>query len=348
MRKSRWMPCGSALWGGAARDKTSRARALVFLLLLAVLPSFARAAFVPGINARTLTHGGALRNYDVYAPASYSGAESVPLVIDLHGFGSNGADHRGYSGWTTKAETEGFLVVHPNGLFEGWNAGTCCGAAMTTGVDDVGFLSAMADAIVAEGAVSAERVYVTGLSNGGAMSHRMACEAADQIAAAAPMAFPVPYGDFEAQCQPSRPIPVLAFMGLNDVIIPYSAGVFGGAVASLDAWRAKNVCGTGPFEVNETHGFGGTCVVDTSCAEGVAVGLCSVTGASFAPPFDIYNGHILYFNLDGLVLADRAWTFLSAFSLPAAGVPVAGPLGWAVLGAGLAGAGFVMLRRKKR
>ncbi len=322
--------------------------ALGLVALVAMAPGLVAADYAPGINTRTLTHGGALRDYDVYAPASYSGAQSVPLVIDLHGFGSNKGDHRGISGWTTKAETEGFLVVHPNGLFNAWNAGVCCGAAMTTAVDDVGFLSAMVDDIVAEGAVSAERVYVTGLSNGGAMSHRMACESADKIAAAAPMAFPVPYGDFEAQCQPSRPIPVLAFMGLTDVVIPYSSGFFGGALPSLDAWRAKNVCGTGPFEINETHGFGGTCVVDTSCEQGVAVGLCSVNGASFAPPLDIYNGHILYFNLDGMVLADRAWTFLSAVSLPATEVPVAGPLGWAVLGTGLASAGFVMLRRKKR
>lgn len=341
--------------GMQKRRRTLAGRSGLFALglvaagvLVGVAAGPVAADYAPGINPRTLTHGGALRSYDVYAPASYSGAQSVPLVVDLHGFGSNGADHRGISGWTTQAETAGFLVVHPNGLFSGWNAGVCCGVAMTTGVDDVGFLSAMVDAIVAEGAVDAARVFVTGLSNGGAMSHRMACEAADKIAAAAPMAFPVPYVDFEAGCQPSRPIPVLAFMGLNDIVIPYSSGAFGGALPSLDAWRAKNVCGTGPFEINETHGFGGTCVVDTSCAEGVEVGLCSITGASFAPPLDIYNGHILYFNLDGLVLPDRAWTFLSAFSLPAAGVPVAGPLGWAVLGAGLAGAGIVMLRRQQR
>jgi len=256
-------------------------------------------------------------------------------------------DQRDISGWTAKAEAESFLVVHPNGLFNSWNAGVCCGTALTTGVDDVGFLRAMVDAIVAEGAVNAARVFVTGLSNGGAMSHRLACEAADKIAAAAPMAFPVPYGNFAAQCQPARPIPVLAFMGLTDVVIPYSGGVFGGALPSLGAWRAKNLCGTGAYEIQETYG-GSDCVVDTSCSDGVEVGLCSIRGASFAPPLNIYNGHILYFNLDGVVLADRAWTFLSAFSLPVVEVPVAGPLGWAVLGAGLAGAGFVMLRRKKR
>jgi polyhydroxybutyrate depolymerase len=265
------------------------------------------------------------------------------VVVDIHGFGSDKVQHRGFSGWTVKAETEGFLVVHPNGLFNSWNAGTCCGTAMTSGVDDVGFLRAMVDAIAAEGSVNAARIYVTGLSNGGAMSHRIACEAADVFAAAAPMAFPVPYTDFPNQCFPARPIPVLAFMGLTDVVIPYSSGVFGGALPSLDAWRAKNSCGTGPLEVQETYG-GSDCQIDTSCGGGAEVGLCSIRGSAFAPPLDIYNGHILYFNDDAVVLADRAWAFLDQFALSTATVPVAGPLGWGMLGLGLAAGGMLMLR----
>ena len=75
------------------------------------------AAFLPGINSRTLTHVGVLRDFDVYAPASYTGAQEVALVVDLHGFGSSKTEQRGLSGWTVKAESEGFLVVHPNGLF---------------------------------------------------------------------------------------------------------------------------------------------------------------------------------------------------------------------------------------
>ena len=78
------------------------------------------------------------------------------------------------------------------------------------------------------------------------------------------------------------------------------------------------------------------------------MGLCSVRGSSFPPPLNTVNGHILYFNLDGLVLPDRAWAFMSEFSLPAVELPLAGPGGWAVLGAGLAVAGIVMLRRSGR
>ena len=331
--------------GGKVRSASGVLALFLALFLMCLVIQAAEAAFLPGINSRTLTHGGALRDFDVYAPASYTGVQEVALVVDIHGFSSNKVEHRGLSGWTAKAETEGFLVVHPNGLFNSWNAGTCCGTAMTSGVDDVGFLRAMVDAIGAEGSVNAARIYVTGLSNGGAMAHRIACEAADVFAAAAPMAFPVPYTDFPNQCFPVRPIPVLAFMGLTDVVIPYASGVFGGALPSLDAWRAKNACGTGPLEVQETYG-GSDCQIDTSCGGGAEVGLCSIRGSAFAPPLNVYNGHILYFNDDAVVLAARAWAFLDKFSLPVATIPVAGPLGWGMLGLGLAGAGMMMLRSR--
>ncbi len=294
--------------------------ALVLVAALAILiPGPARAEYAPGINTRTLTHDAAVRDYDVYAPVGYPGAQPVALVVDIHGFGSDKIGHRGISGWTAKAETEGFLVAHPNGLLNAWNAGVCCGVAVTNAVDDVGFLRAMVEAIVAEGSLDPSRIYVTGLSNGGAMSHRLACEAADLFAAAAPMAFPVPYSDFASQCQPARPIPVLAFMGLSDIVIPYENGFFGGAQPSLAAWRSKNACGVGPLEVQEVYG-GSDCQLDTSCAEGVEVGLCSVRGSALAPPFAMYSGHILYFNDDGMVLPDRAWTFFDAIAVPEPGV----------------------------
>ncbi len=322
----------------------------LFCTLVAGLLPFALAGpvgadFSPGTNPRTLTHAAALRDYDVYAPASYDGGENVALVVDIHGFGSNGLEQRGMSGWTAKAESEGFLVVHPNGLFNSWNAGVCCGASMTTGVDDVGFLRAMVESIVAEGAVNPARIFVTGLSNGGAMSHRLACEAADLFAAAAPMAFPVPYIDFPGQCQPARPIPVLAFMGLSDIVIPYAGGAFGGAIPSLEAWRAKDGCGSGALEVHEVYG-GSDCQVDTSCSGDVEVGLCSVRGSVMPPPYANVSGHLLYYNDDAMVLADRAWAFFDQFALPAPMVPVAGPLGWGLLGLGLTSAGVLMLRRQ--
>lgn len=293
----------------------------------------------------TLTHDSQLRTYDVRRPLSSASAPLVPLVVDLHGFTSDGNQQRGISGWTTIAAANGFLVAWPDGLDNSWNAGTCCGTSAANNVDDVGFIRAMVAAIVAQANVDPGRIYVTGLSNGGAMSHRLACEAADLFAAAAPMAFPVPYVDFPNECQPARSIPVLLFMGLTDILVPYS-----GAAPSFAAWRDKDGCDSAgvPLEVSETYG-GSDCALDTSCGEpGLEVGLCGVTGSSFDPPLDPFNGHLLYFNDDDFDISQRAWDFMSRYSTTAAApnVPVLGaPL---LLGGALAAAGVAALRRPRR
>ena len=101
------------------------------------------------------------------------------------------------------------------------------------------------------------------------------------------------------------------------------------------------------MEVNETYG-GSDCALDTSCGEpGLEVGLCSVTGSSFDPPLDPFNGHLLYFNEDAFDISQRAWDFMSRYSTTAVvpSVPVLGtPL---LLGAALAAGGVAALRRNR-
>ncbi len=221
----------------------------------------------------TLTHDAQLRTYDVLVPSS-AGAVPRPLVVDLHGSGSSSGEQRFISFWGGLAEREAFLVAWPNGLDNSWNGGTCCGTAVVNNVDDVGFIRAMVAAIQAEANVDPGRIYVTGLSNGGAMSHRLACEAADLFAAAVPMAFPTPYLDFANECQPSESIPVLLFMGFTDILVPYA-----GAAPSFAGWRDKNGCDSGgiPAEVTETYG-GSDCEIDTSCG-----GTMSLPRSGWAP-----------------------------------------------------------------
>lgn len=292
----------------------------------------------------TLTHDTALRSYDVLRPASATDSQARPLVVDLHGFNSDGNGQRNISGWNVLAEANDFYVAWPDGLFNSWNGVTCCGTAVTNNVDDVGFIRAMVAAISTEVNIDSERIYVTGLSNGGAMTHRLACEAADLFAAAAPMAYPVPYFLFASACNPSESIPLLFFMGLTDVLVSY-----GSAAQSLALWRDKNGCDSvgDPAEISETYG-GSDCLIDTSCADaGVAVGLCSVTGAVLAPPFDVYNGHILYFNDDAFNISQRAWDFMSAYRRSVLAVPGLSGASWLLVSA-LVGAGGWALQRRRR
>jgi polyhydroxybutyrate depolymerase len=318
------------------------------VLLLCLAPALARAAFAPGDNARSLTHDAELRVYTVHAPPGHPAASPTPLVVDLHGFTSTKEQEQALSGWQAQADAKGFLVAYPDGLDNSWNAGVCCGSAAANDVDDVGFIRAMVAAIQAEADVDASRIYVTGLSNGGAMTHRLACEAADLFAAAAPLAFPTPYADFASECLPSLRIPVLMFMGLTDVLIPYSGGAFGGALESFDAWRAKNACGASPPPEEHVDIGGSYCDVDQSCADATQVGLCSIRGTEFTePPLDAYSGHILYWNEDGVAIAERAWQFFQVGSVaPPAPVPLLSPAALVALAGGVLALGAVRLRRR--
>lgn len=317
--------------------------AALALVCLVVAPPAGAALPVGLTQDLTLTHDGELRSYDVLLPPGSLSGFPRALVVDLHGFTSTGDQQRSISGWEALAGAKGFLVAWPDGLDSSWNGGTCCGTAVTNDVDDVGFIRAMVAAIQAEANVDPGRIYVTGLSNGGAMSHRLACEAADLFAAAAPMAFPVPYVDFATECLPSESIPLLLFMGLTDVLVPYS-----GAAPSFAGWRDKNGCDSAgaPAELTETYG-GSDCTIDTSCSEaGVEVGLCSVTGSDLDPPLDIYSGHILYINDDDFSLSQRAWAFMRVHRSVGLGVPAVSPP--FLLGGVLAiVAGFGLTRRRR-
>jgi len=292
------------------KRRMSVVAASAIVALLCVLSSDAAFAdFVPGTHLNlSLSFDSQIRTYDVHVPPSYDGSTPVPLVVDLHGATSNKGQQRIISGFQALSDAEGFIVVYPQGLFDTWNAGTCCGGAVSNGIDDVGFLRALVQAIVAEANIDDRRIYITGLSNGGAMSQRLACEAADLFAAAAPMAFPLPYLPL-SQCQPSRSMPVQMFMGLTDALVPYSS-----AAPSFSYWRDTNGCGNGTPDETVVTGDS-MCETYTSCSDGVETGLCSILSTSGAP----FEGHVLYWNND-LVLAEVAWDFLSRFALPSTGI----------------------------
>jgi polyhydroxybutyrate depolymerase len=229
-------------------------------------------------------------------------------VLDFHGFTSNAIQQRGISGMAAISDREGFLLVHPDGVNNAWNAGMCCPGAAP---DDLEFVRAVVAAVSSQANVDASRVYATGLSNGGAMSQRLACDAADLFAASAPMAFPVPFKPL-SQCHPVRPMPVLTFMGLVDVLVAYDGLVFPSAAATQDYWHDVNGCDGVTPDAVVVHGAS-RCETFTSCRDGVESGLCSITAATFGgSPFD---GHILYVN-DDFVLSEVAWAFSRASACP--------------------------------
>ena len=275
----------------------------------------------PGDHRRTLFFRGYSRIYDVHVPPGYDGSTAVPLVLDFHGFQNNGTIQAGVSGWRSLADSEGFIVVHPLGLFgrpeapevdtpqgPSFNGGPlCCGRAALSRIDDVGFARAIVQAVAAEANVDRARVYATGLSNGGYVSHRLACEAADVFAAVAPVAARIGLVPTKL-CQPSRPIALIEFAGLHDPAVPYGgAGPLPSAAQSLAYWRDQDSCGSGPPD--ERIDFGTSyCEAYRSCSAGVQVELCSIEASQVS----WLAGHLLYLNPD-LDVARAAWEFLSQF-----------------------------------
>src|SRR5262249_40729047 len=264
------------------------------------------------------------RSYNVHVPASYDGSSPVPLVLDFHGWTSDPSTQQSISGFQQLADAHGFIVAYPEGYDpmstrRSWNAGTCCDPARADGLDDVGLVRAIVAALGRNANIHPLRVYATGLSNGGGMSHRLACEAADLFAAVAPVACPVVLDRF-ARGQPIRPIPVLAFAGLTDVVVPYAGGesqpfpgvFFPPAPDSFAYWVGADGCGGGSPDIVENLGNGASCDTYTTCAGSVSVGFCSIHGTAVP----VYSGHILYLNTDGVDVAQRAWDFMSQFTLP--------------------------------
>lgn len=269
-------------------------------------PSCEHASAVSGEENHEIDFGGLTREYDLQIPLSYDGTVPVPLVFDFHGYSSNKDQQKLVSGFSDLAEDEGFIVVRVNGfgVLRSWNGGDfCCGQAQSQALDDVGLVRAIVEEVSASACVNPRRIYATGISNGGALSHRLACEAADLFAAAAPVAYPIDRDPF-SQCQPSRPIAVMHLHGRSDTIVPYSGGLAAPSTpASFAYWGQVNGC-TGEPEVTYSND-NSTCETYTSCSAGIHTALCTIDG-----------GHILYTNNDQVPIADLAWQFLSSYELP--------------------------------
>src|SRR5262245_32527249 len=128
---------------------------------------------------RTLEHNGKSRTYRLCMPASATKGKPIPLVIVLHGAGANGKITEALTGFTPVADRNGFAVVYPdglNGLWRFWETARAQATPKDGQADDIGFIDAIITQLKREGIADGQRVYVTGISNGAYMAHRLACE----------------------------------------------------------------------------------------------------------------------------------------------------------------------------
>lgn len=188
-----------------------------------------------------LVSGGSERAYRLYVPGGYDGTQPLPLVMSLHGLGGNARLQQEHTGFDALAEQESFLVVYPQatGDHPMWNSEA---RGRGVRVDDVQFLRDLLAELEATYCIDPARVYVDGVSNGGGMTVTLACALGDQIAAMGTVSAAVTR---TAACTPVAPVPLIAFHGTADEVVPYSGGrLFVAAETWTADWAAANACTT--------------------------------------------------------------------------------------------------------
>jgi polyhydroxybutyrate depolymerase len=237
------------------------------------------------------------RSFIVHVPAGYDNSRPVPLVLNFHGATMTAALQQQTTRMDAKADLAGFVVVYPDGFDRSWNAGACCGGAASADVDDVGFARALVAAMRARVCVDPRRIYATGFSNGGRMSYRLGCEAADLFAAIAPVAgtksFPA-LGNAPG-CMPTRPISLIDIMGSADSRLEAQPG-------QIAEWRKLNGCTDA--EPKETYRSGRhVCHSYQQCSAAIIVTYCVVDGLGHSWPSSGFSAN------------DRIWEFFERSTL---------------------------------
>jgi polyhydroxybutyrate depolymerase len=236
-------------------------------------------ALQPGDSSASLMHAGVAREFLIHVPFGYDNRTAVSLVLNFHGATSNAEQQRSlFSQMDTTSDAEGFIVVYPQGVGDSWNAGACCGDAASQGVDDVGFARALVEYMAARACIDRKRVYATGFSNGGRMSYRLGCEAADVFAAIAPVAGTKSFPDLNNSpgCTPSRPLSLIDFMGSADSRIAAQAG-------QVREWVGFDGCTDS--EPKESYRNGAHfCMTYEQCQAGTSVTFCVVDGGGHCWP----------------------------------------------------------------
>ena len=266
-------------------------------------------AHAAGASDETIDVAGVRRTYILRVPPGYDGSRPVPLVVNLHGAGSNALEQNFYSGFSNKSDTEGFVLLAPNALGTptSWNF-----AGLSREADDVAFVAAMLDRADAQLCIDTSRVYAAGISSGAAMSVALACKLQDRIAAIAPIAG----AWYPPGCPKDHPMPVIIFHGTDDPVVKYGGGE-GAAIIptppveeTAAKWAAADGCSATPAVAQPSEHIRVTSY--TGCAGGVAVTLYTVVGGGHTWPGSRVGIDILGTTTQEVNATDEIWRFFTS------------------------------------
>ena len=217
--------------------------ALIILVLITL-----KAAAQPQQKTEQIVVDGLSREFVTYIPA-ITGTGKLPVIISMHGRLGTGEGMMGFADFRPIAEKEKFIIVCPSGIDRSWNDGRPT-PSQKQGVNDVKFIDVLITYIIKTYNGDAPRVYVTGMSNGGFLASRLACELSNRIAAFAIVGASL---DKDSTYHPQKPMPIMYIQGTKDPLVPFDGGTMkgaGGEIYSheevLKLWAAADHCDANP------------------------------------------------------------------------------------------------------
>jgi len=307
---------------------SSMIRSIPFALAMLLAAGLAR--------AETFAFGGVDRTYTLMRPAK----TPAPLVLVLHGNTQQGIDMITRTSWPAVVKREQIAAVFPDGLNRAWadlrGDSNRAGSVPPKGTDDTAFLTALIAKLIKDGIADPKHIYVTGVSNGGAMTMTLVCAQADMFAAAGSVIMNLT-STMTAACKPSRPVPFLMMNGTADPLVAYLGGRGTSRFAvpdvmstakTMEFWRRANGCDTGDsasIDLPNINRDDDSTVtrIESRCPQGADVVLYRINGGghrmpgSFADAHDVRQVNMLLGpqnrDIDG---AEVIWAFFKNFALP--------------------------------
>ena len=191
-----------------------------------------------------------------------SATARLPLLLVFHGGGGDSDGMAKVSDFNKLAAIEGFIVGYPQGVEKQWSDGR---STTNQSINDVLFIKKLIDKLVDENAVDRDRVFIAGISNGGLMTQKLACDLTSYFKGAATIAATMTKNTLN-NCRPSKELSVLSIHGTKDKVIPYSGGEMPiglkGKVASTAEvsalWKNNNNCTSQTIRNIKNRAFDGT------------------------------------------------------------------------------------------
>ncbi len=265
-----------------------------------------------------------LRTYLVHLPAGEEMTPELPLVINMHGFGSNATEQAAYSRFNILSDFNKFIVVYPEGLeaeVPNLGSGQHWNSYFQTGVDDVAFINEIIDLMWNEYTIDVSRVYAAGMSNGGFMAYTLACELSDRFAAISSITGSMINEAF-GQCEPQRAVPVLQFHGTEDMIVPYEGNELVAPIEDvMTFWVENNGCSYSFIEtdIEDTDDMDNSTVIRylfNDCTDGLEVDFYRIIGGGHTWPGAILEQPQLGATNGDINASTLSWQFFEKYVHP--------------------------------